>query len=708
MGELRYETYLSADISLTDPKDDQLGYSSFAQNIAENIIKMSPSEGFVIAIYGQWGTGKSTLINFIIHHINKMPDDEQPILFRFNPWWFSGNEDLIRNFFSQLQIILKRKGFTAGDLAKLIADFSDIVAEVPIPYASSGKVLAKVVRPKIQGVTELKSKISESLKNSNKKILVLIDDIDRLSVEEIRQIFRLIKAVADFPNTIYLLSFDRRVVSSALNEKDAIVGENYLEKIIQLPLELPVPEKTSFRSMFFRKLDALLGEVAEVFLDQRYWSNLYLNGIDYLISTPRDINRLINTLSITYPIVKGEVNPYDFLAIEAIRITYPELYDSIRKQENMFIGTIDDYGIIAPKLDDHKEFHEKLASKIEERHKKCIKNILASLFPKLNKVYDTSNRTHGESDYRKKLRVCSPEIFPRYFRLAIPEGDISATEMNAIIALMETPNAFAERLEELSTQKLPDGSTRVHVFIERLGDYIDDRIGAEKAKYLINSLLDIGDKLIRPEDEFHSTSYRGFWDLPNDSLMKFRIMDLLRKLAKEERLETLKEALKGQAITMPIEVVMSLGKEYGKYDSTEVAPDGYQIISKNDLEILEDILLNRIRMAAVDGRLMESPHLPYVLYSWQQLVVDEKEIKEWVERTVSSDKGLIIILENFLTKSYTDLGIRYSFDPNNLKPYIEPVELIGRVNEISKEIDNLPEMQKTAIIEFQKGCKIGI
>jgi len=111
-------------------------------------------------------------------------------------------------------------------------------------------------------------------------------------------------------------------------------------------------------------------------------------------------------------------------------------------------------------------------SKIEEKREKCIRNILATLFPKLHKVYGTSYQTYGQSDCRKKLRICSPEIFPRYFRLAIPEGDISATEMNAILALIEIPNAFSERLEELSNQKLPEGSTRVHVFIERLGDYM--------------------------------------------------------------------------------------------------------------------------------------------------------------------------------------------------------------------------------------------
>jgi predicted KAP-like P-loop ATPase len=178
-----------------------------------------------------------------------------------------------------------------------------------------------------------------------------------------------------------------------------------------LPFELPIPEKSSFRSMFFTKLEALLGDISEKFIDQMYWANLYLNGIDYLISTPRDINRLINTLRITYPIVKGEVNPYDFIAVEAIRITYPDLYDSIRKQEDLFIGRVSEYGIFAPNLEDHESFHTELLASIGEEHKKCIKNILTTLFPKLHRFYGTADYGHSESDCRKKLRICSPDIF---------------------------------------------------------------------------------------------------------------------------------------------------------------------------------------------------------------------------------------------------------------------------------------------------------
>jgi len=59
---------LSADKPLVDPKDDLFGYSSFAGNLADMIKKMAPTEGFIVGIYGPWGSGKTTLANFITYY----------------------------------------------------------------------------------------------------------------------------------------------------------------------------------------------------------------------------------------------------------------------------------------------------------------------------------------------------------------------------------------------------------------------------------------------------------------------------------------------------------------------------------------------------------------------------------------------------------------------------------------------------------------
>ena len=137
---------LSADNPLIDPKDDGLGYAPFARNLAESICKMAPPQGFVMAVYAPWGSGKSTLLNFIIHYLEQKPENEQPIIVPFNPWWFSGQEDLTKRFFDQLQAVLSDKLKSAGrGLIKQIDSLADRISPIPDYRAKTFAALVKTV-----------------------------------------------------------------------------------------------------------------------------------------------------------------------------------------------------------------------------------------------------------------------------------------------------------------------------------------------------------------------------------------------------------------------------------------------------------------------------------------------------------------------------------------------------------------------------------
>jgi predicted KAP-like P-loop ATPase len=97
---------LSADRALVDPAEDRLGYAPFAKQLARSLLRGCPADGLVVALYGAWGTGKSTALNFVLHYAEQDPDADQPVIVRFNPWWFAGHEDLVRRFFSQFEAAL--------------------------------------------------------------------------------------------------------------------------------------------------------------------------------------------------------------------------------------------------------------------------------------------------------------------------------------------------------------------------------------------------------------------------------------------------------------------------------------------------------------------------------------------------------------------------------------------------------------------------
>ncbi len=692
-----------SDKPLSDPKEDRLGYSSFAQRIAENILKMAPPEGLVIAIHGPWGSGKSSVLEFVCHYLQEKPPDEQPLIVRFNPWWFSGQEDfLVWHFFDQLAIALGSSKWRerTEKVIDLVKRLSEIVSAVPVPGAELPLKLAKQF-PELNSsdINKIKETIEKELRKADQRILVIIDDIDRLTSEEIRLLFRTIKAVADFPNTTYLLAFDKEVVIQALQEIQGTSGEAYLEKILQVPFELPIPDPFSLRMIVTEALELILGGLSDEVSEQSRWVRIY-REIEHFIKTPRHAKRLINTLNATYPAVKGEVNPIDFTAIEAIRIFQPSVYEAIRTNEEAFVGSMSLY-VLDSQMEEFKKFHEGRRARTPEEFRAPLENILKLLFPKLENLDRLGGRViHSDlsTEWRKSLRICSPDMFDIYFHLGVPEGNISNFEMGQILALADDAGAFGQKLIELATQKRPDGISRLRLFLHRLQDYIEDDIPLDHIPSIIQAIYTVGDKLPVPEDQ---ASFWDFWD--NARIVLGWIVEaLLQRIESNRRLDILSEAIQeGEGLSLIVRQTIQLGLQHRKYDSDRVEPEEERIVSAEELEIIENLVLDKLRSRAQDDSLLHAIDLPGALYFWS-LAGDQNEVREWVSKVISSDKGLIEFLTHFLqeTRSYSDIvpEIGHRIDPR-LDSYLDPPEIIERVRNLA-ENEWLSEKQAKALGQF--------
>ncbi|MFY0533364.1 KAP family P-loop NTPase fold protein [Nannocystis pusilla] len=339
---------LSDDSALSDPSSDLLGYAPFAQSIARGLTDAHALDGLVVALYGRWGAGKSSLLSFIQHYVREMLNEVQVL--EFNPWWFSGPEDLAENFFAELSRIvspIKEAGGafkTIWSYASPILRIGNSVGKYYLPEKVSAladkaiDVLTPEQLERQESFAEAKEKLVKALRGKKSKTLIFIDDIDRLSSQEISQLFRLIKNVANFPNTIYILAFDRDVVATALTGHFGTDGNAYLEKIVQVAFELPPPEADALTNMLWARLEKVIEGTPSLLANVQDLRSMYWSGVNKLIAKPRDVMRLINTLSITYSSVKGEVNAADFIALESLRLFCPGLYSLIRENPNMFLG----------------------------------------------------------------------------------------------------------------------------------------------------------------------------------------------------------------------------------------------------------------------------------------------------------------------------------------------------------------------------------
>jgi hypothetical protein len=126
----------------------------------------------------------------------------------------------------------------------------------------------------------MRKDLREAFRSLNTPIVIVIDDIDRLTEEEINLIFRLVKANADFPNLIFLLLFDRKTVETALDKISGEQGAAFLEKIVQVGIDLPPLSSDALSNVLFRGIsEALEPLISENDFDRGRFSNLWIPGL---------------------------------------------------------------------------------------------------------------------------------------------------------------------------------------------------------------------------------------------------------------------------------------------------------------------------------------------------------------------------------------------------------------------------------------------
>lgn len=693
-------TALSADRPSSNPQDDLFGHAPFAESLANSICRYPGNDGLVLALYGPWGSGKSTVLSYVRHFLEQRPEAEQPVIVTFNPWWFSGQENLARAFLGQLQAVLptrsekfKKLGDLLGDFAEGVGGLIDLSGMTGGAAGMIGKFIGMVTKRKPKDVPALKSEISKILRDAGKRILVVIDDIDRLTPEETRQLFTVIKALGDFPNVVYLLAFDREVAAQAIEQQSGMPGERYLEKIIQVPFELPPVDRVALRAALFKRLDEVLGDTSDGLFDQSYWTNAFHDGIDPLIQVPRDVVRFTNTLSVTYQAVRGEVNPVDFIALEALRVFLPGVYDVIRTNQDKFSGHSRDRRYDG----DQKAtaaFHEQWVQALPEQLRSSTRDLLERIFPKIGQMgYGADWLTK----WRRSLRACHPDVFPTYFRMTVPPGTVRRSEMLALMSLAETPAALGDALIQATNEKRPDGLSKARALLERLMDHVEEDIPDEHIPVFINVLLDIGDSLVLDSDE------RGAFDFGNESRVRQVVYHLLKRVERTQRYTLLQIAMEqGRALGVQRYLIAALSDEVKK----EAEGGEEALVDAATLVDLKACWLDGLKTKISQSELLAHSQLARLLAAWC-LWGDPAEAKAWCEAATSSNDSLLTFLSKFCshTRSQTvgDWAVRVQprLNPAWLERYIDTtacaLRLIGLL-----QAGVVPDIAREAVDQFLK------
>ena len=307
------------DRAITGLEQDRFDRLDFVQSVRRSVLEKKSgkwqSRGTVVGITGQWGAGKSSVLNILAEQLSALSG---VVVVRFDPWVISDRDDLIDVYFRELiREVGKSPGTRFKELANSLDDYRDAIGQVA-NYAFPGAGLVSKVFPKFRKPTlrEAKKKLEVQIEKFDSAIVVLIDELDRLHDEEIKELSKFLKAVADFPNVSYVTAYDPKRVNLALSrEGEGEFGENYLKKIIQLNLPL--------RPMFDYELVDLLDEIFGAHLLARLTENeerwrFAKDLIVAMLETPRDLKRTAENFEIISSAVANEIDPIDILGYAAL------------------------------------------------------------------------------------------------------------------------------------------------------------------------------------------------------------------------------------------------------------------------------------------------------------------------------------------------------------------------------------------------------
>lgn len=685
---------LNVDKPIDSRKEDFLERKYFSDNVSNAILNYNDenNESLTIGLYGKWGSGKTSIVNMITE---KLEVKDDIIIFKFEPWIFSDTQQLISNFFKEFAKSIKYKDYAKealqiGEELETYATFFEPMSLIPEPtisllsamsskvFSGVGKASKKWGQLKSKNLSSTKNSIEKHLQKLNKKILIIVDDIDRLNNTEIRQVFQMIKVLGNFPNTIYLSSMDKDVVIEALSEVQKGDGSEYLEKIINVPFEVPTISKGDVEKFLFKELDKITSNIKDEDFDKNYWANIFHSGYKFFFFNIRDVVRYMNILHFNYLALENKVNIIDLIAITAFQVFEPKVYELIKNNKDNFAGSLPERSYGGNNKEEIKTFLENLCQELQKISTENCINLLQELFLKINEVYTNTHYVGGTVECRKLAKICSPEFFNTYFTLTLSSNEISSNEMRQYIEKASNEEEFREIIIELNK------NNKITKFLEKLQDYTRTDIKEDKFQVIFNTLIDLGDSF--PQDR------NGMYSISNNWIIGGILSQLLNNLEEEERrYKLIKISIEQSMNSLSIVCFEISGymQQHGEYEKEAKQEDNLTITNEH-LQELKVILKEKIEKWVIQKSLFDHSDALSILYVWKRL--DSKSAMLYIQTNISDNENLIKFLQIFISYSYsqssgdytTRKNKNYSYD--SIRDFLNIEDIIAMVKKINLEL----------------------
>lgn len=646
------EDIIDLDFQIDQPvnteSEDKFQRYDFSKRVAQLILKQKGSNSFVVGLTGSWGEGKTSVMNFIENEIRK---DNSTYVIKFNPWIFENESTLMISFFRIIsQTLKKTKNFTKEKIGKLLSDYSFFLSPISLLSPIDFKELSNQIGRKLSNsdISTIKEKVNDFLSNLNSKLVIFIDDIDRLDKDEIYSLLKLVKLNADFKNTVYVLAYDEVMVANAINEKfgsDNNSGNKYLEKLVQLPIKIPSIQYSLIRKFYFDRVYEILKKNQVILdeMDKYYFDKLYNDVFIEIIKTPRSIIRYTQNIDFILPLVAGEVDIIDFFVIELIRLFFPIHYNAIRNNKDLIIKRKNRSG----NHDDNRLYNSQMGKIFSEADSYLkgfsitIDILLDILFPGLNRSnFNTFSRNSTENS----KRIYNPDYYNKYFTLSLPNDEVPDSRIHSFLTCLNECDIedLCQRISEIVYNFSSDS------FVTKLFKS-EQLIKVSSIEKLVKSLTKSGDLF------YQGNSVSNF--LPNYTLERLSVF-VIHLLKSENKIENKFDFLK----LLLIEARPFILSYYVYIFSYNEDRNVISIINKEQYNELFKIIKNRCLEESEEIPIFEKfPYQSDLIMNLWSTIDNKDEFDEYIRKIIiCSPEKTVKLIRAFLPYSLGSDNMPYT------------------------------------------------
>ena len=457
-----------SDNPISISPEDLLNRNALAESFAKYVLTLDYSDGIVVGILGPWGSGKTSFANLATPYFVA----QEATILSFNPWMLSGADQLVRSFLREIAAELQLKS-GLEEIGKDLEELGELFSGLTwLPFAGSWfdrsrrvlKFTSHIVNRRQGSIGAAREKVSKALVTLDKPIIVVVDDIDRLDTDEIRDIFKLVRLTASFPNIIYVVVFDRSRVESALTIAGH-PGRDYLEKILQYSINIPsVPRDVMISNITYALNEALNDIPSPGPFDSVLWPDVLMEVVYPLIKNMRDIRRYSTAVRGAVFSFEGSIALVDLFALEAVRLFLPDVFDALYQSIPGLTLTNDAPISIGHTQDTLTDQINKLLL-IGDNHRDVVHGLIHRSFPAAGtRIGETGHGDDFKQIWLREKRVAHELVLHLYLEQASTDELRAFDIAESSFLLMEDATEFSAALSQVVPQRLQDVISSLEAF----------------------------------------------------------------------------------------------------------------------------------------------------------------------------------------------------------------------------------------------------